>query len=85
MESGFVSELQLGSVTWAGQLPRQEGRFWWEDPLLAVVGRVGAELWSTSCSFRQVGLCGSNSFFFSLQNSTGLFAPVLRWGWPSRS
>lgn len=72
-------------MTWAGQLPRQEGRFWWEDPLLAVVGRVGAELWSTSCSFRQVGLCGSNSFFFSLQSGTGLFAPVLRWGWPSRS
>lgn len=32
MESRFVSQLQLGSVTQAGQLPRQEGRFWCEDP-----------------------------------------------------
>lgn len=63
METEFVSELQLGSVTRAGQLPRQEGRFWWEDPFLAVVGRVGAELWSTGCSARLVGLCESNSFF----------------------
>lgn len=85
METEFVSELQLGSVSRAGQLPRQEGRFWWEDPFLAMVGRVGAELWSTGCSARLVGLCGSNSFFFSLQNGTGVFAPVLRWRWPSRS
>lgn len=37
---------------------------------LAMVGRVGAELWSTGCSARLIGLCGS--FFFSLQNGTGL-------------
>lgn len=27
-----LSQLQLGSVTRAGQLPRQEGNFQWEDP-----------------------------------------------------
>lgn len=85
MENRFVSELQVGSVTRAGQLPRQEGRFWWEDPFLAMVGTVSAELWSTGCSDRLVGLCGSDSFFFSPQNGTGLFAPVVRWGQPSRS
>lgn len=82
MESRFVSQLQLGSVTRAGQLPRQEGRFPWEDPFL---GRISPGLWSTGCSARLVGLCGSDSLFFSLQNGTGLFAAVLRWGWPSRS
>lgn len=30
-------------------------------------------------------VCVEVSFFFSLQSGTGLFAPVLRWGWPSRS
>lgn len=50
-----------------------------------MVGRVGAELWSTGCSARLVGLCGSDSFFFGFQNGTGLFAAVIRWEWPARS
>lgn len=44
MESRFVSQLQLGGVTRAGQLPRQEGRFLWEDPFFGRgwQGRCGA-------------------------------------------
>lgn len=49
---------------------------------LSVLVRVSAELWSISCSAKLVGFCGSDSFFFSFQKGTGLFAAVLRWGWP---
>lgn len=86
VESRFVSQLQLDSVTRAGQLPGLEGRFRWEDPCFGRgwQGRCRA-VWSTCCSSRLVGLCGNHSFCFSLQNGTGLFAPVVRRGWLSGS
>lgn len=55
MESRFVSQLQLGSVTRAGQLPRQEGRFLWEDPFFG----CGWQGWCRAVEHRLLSQAGS--------------------------